>query len=282
MPKKAKYGTNVIEGGKLNESEWHKNRQVLHRTKVRSEFAEQAIPYYSQIEGIIMSFCKSTLRLNCFIILILTACAAPSKYNVEYTTIRFTDRAVPSFDYSLIKNVVVLPTVPSEYTKQNLYKYRAEILGQSDNIASYMTELLIKYGTQYSILERSRLEDILREYGLVTIELFDPQNAARIGKLAGADALIIGKGHWEASASLEKLDLSFVEMETGKVLWKETYNRNMLPKGSGWEHWEDIGDGRSRSLHFYEKALRFFLKKISPYNIDRTTRRRTFSLKKKI
>ena len=63
------------------------------------------------------------------------------------------------------------------------------------NVGVGMSEMLItelaKEGT-YTVVERSRLEAVLKEQNLSSTEQFDPATAAEIGKLLGVDAVIVG------------------------------------------------------------------------------------------
>jgi len=65
----------------------------------------------------------------------------------------------------------------------------------ADSLATYLFEVLIdKAGSKLSVelVERTRLSAILRELKLSAAGLVNPENAKKIGNIAGVDALIVG------------------------------------------------------------------------------------------
>jgi TolB-like protein len=67
-----------------------------------------------------------------------------------------------------------------------------------------------------SIVERSQIENILKEQKLNNSSKFDPNTASKIGKLLGAQIILTG-GYFEMMGSL-RLDARFIDVETGKIL----------------------------------------------------------------
>lgn len=67
-----------------------------------------------------------------------------------------------------------------------------------------------------SIVERDKLEAILKEQKLSNSKEFDPNTAAKIGKLLGAQVILTG-GYFEMMGSL-RIDARFIDVETGKIL----------------------------------------------------------------
>lgn len=69
------------------------------------------------------------------------------------------------------------------------------IFGQDVDIGKGITDLLVKYlvkdGT-YSVIERKALDKILAEQNFSNSDRANPASAARIGKLLGIDAMIVG------------------------------------------------------------------------------------------
>ena len=66
------------------------------------------------------------------------------------------------------------------------------------------------------IVERDKLEAVLKEQNLSNSKEFDPNTAAKVGKLLGAQIILTG-GYFEMMGSL-RLDARFIDVETGKIL----------------------------------------------------------------
>ena len=67
-----------------------------------------------------------------------------------------------------------------------------------------------------NIVERDRLEAILKEQKLSKSSQVDPATAAKVGKLLGAQIILTG-GYFEMMGSL-RIDARFIDVETGKIL----------------------------------------------------------------
>ncbi len=67
-----------------------------------------------------------------------------------------------------------------------------------------------------NIVERDRLEAILKEQKLSKSAQVDPATAAKVGKLLGAQVILTG-GYFEMMGSL-RIDARFIDVETGKIL----------------------------------------------------------------
>jgi len=71
----------------------------------------------------------------------------------------------------------------------------AAIFGTNVDIGRGITDLLVKYLVQdgtYSVIERQAMDKILAEQNFSNSNRADPTSAARIGKLLGVDAIIVG------------------------------------------------------------------------------------------
>ena len=66
------------------------------------------------------------------------------------------------------------------------------------------------------IVERDRLESVLTELKLGESRAFDKTTAAKVGKLLGAQYLVLG-GYFDVAGAL-RVDARVVEVETGKVV----------------------------------------------------------------
>lgn len=67
-----------------------------------------------------------------------------------------------------------------------------------------------------NIVERDKLEALLKEQKLSNSKEFDPSTAAKVGKLLGAQVILSG-GYFELMGSL-RIDARFIDVETGKIL----------------------------------------------------------------
>src|SRR3954470_6345545 len=71
----------------------------------------------------------------------------------------------------------------------------AALFGSDIDVGKGITDLLVKYlvkdGT-YSVIERKAMDKILSEQNFSNSDRANPASAAKIGKLLGVDALIIG------------------------------------------------------------------------------------------
>jgi curli biogenesis system outer membrane secretion channel CsgG len=80
----------------------------------------------------------------------------------------------PRADFSKIKRVAVL-----------------SFKGNKGEVASDMlSQALLRYGAD--VIERQRLDDILKEQNLTERNLLDPETTKKIGKLLGVDAIFLG------------------------------------------------------------------------------------------
>ena len=96
-------------------------------------------------------------------------------------------------------------------------KYDALRLGLAQMIISDL-----QGPTQYSIVERERLEDILKELALNQSNKIDPSSAARAGKLLGAEWLVVGS-FFEMMGTF-RIDARLIKTETGEVLHAKGVN----------------------------------------------------------
>ncbi len=94
--------------------------------------------------------------------LLLAACATP-KVAVN-----------PRADFSAIKRVAVLSFSGA----------------QGDLAADIMTQSLMERGAD--VIERQRLDAVMREQSLTASSAFDPSTAKQLGRLLGVDALFVG------------------------------------------------------------------------------------------
>ena len=112
-----------------------------------------------------------------------------------------------------------------------------------------------------AIVERDKLESILKEQKISNSTEFDPATAAKVGKLMGAQIILTG-GYFEMLGSL-RLDARFIDVETGKILKSdgvegEINNFFKLQKQLSWKIIKTldikITDAEKKSLEMNEKS----------------------------
>ena len=69
------------------------------------------------------------------------------------------------------------------------------------------------------IVERERLEEIIKEQKLSNSKKFDPSTAAKLGKLLGAEIILTGS-YFEMFGTF-RIDARFINVETGEILKSE-------------------------------------------------------------
>ncbi len=110
------------------------------------------------------------IRLVCVVSLLIVTCAAqqpPRKKRV----------AVMDFEYGTVKSAV------------------AAVFGTDQDVGKGISDMLVQKLVQegkYSVIERKALDKILAEQNFSNSDRADSSTAAKIGKILGVDAIIIG------------------------------------------------------------------------------------------
>ena len=106
------------------------------------------------------------VRLTCVFFLLVLTCAAQKKRV-----------AVFDFDYGTVQSSV------------------AAVFGNNQDVGKGISDMLVQrlvQGGKYSVIERKALDKILAEQNFSNSERADPASAAKIGKMLGVDAIIVG------------------------------------------------------------------------------------------
>jgi curli biogenesis system outer membrane secretion channel CsgG len=119
------------------------------------------------------------MRCNYFQRIIVLAivgllCVSCAQYNLQRRFIR------PPFDHSFIKKIAVV-----EFSNYSGKRDAGRII--ADRIEQQMVNR-----SDYEVISRMQLKQILREHRLSAKGVLSPSTARRIGKLAGVDALVVG------------------------------------------------------------------------------------------
>ncbi len=119
--------------------------------------------------------------------------------------------------------VAILP-VQSQLTDED--KKKKENLAEQ----AFTTELMEEQRVR--LIERGRIDQLLKEHALIQQGLIDEKNAAKIGKMAGADAVLISELFVEIDEALSKVPMveykkvrivvrisaRIIDVETGEIL----------------------------------------------------------------
>ncbi|MEO0140161.1 MAG: CsgG/HfaB family protein [candidate division WOR-3 bacterium] len=125
-------------------------------------------------------------------------CAAVAKYQADATL-------SPSFD---LRRAYRLAVLPPEYSR-----------------ASELMDALNREGMRagFSVVERSRVEEILAEQEFGYSGVVDPSTAVQLGKLMGADVVLISQASEKYDAEYESWNITIsgriVSVETGEILY---------------------------------------------------------------
>jgi curli biogenesis system outer membrane secretion channel CsgG len=190
---------------------------------------------------------------------ILAANSASSSSAAAQAPVRKKRVAVLDFDYATVQS------------------NSAAIFGSNVDIGKGITDLLVTYlvkdGT-YSVLERKAMDKILAEQNFSNSDRANPTTAAKIGKLLGADAIIVGSitqfgndkkttnvggagggfggfglggvGHSKTKAVVG-IDARIVDIDTGEILvvgeGKGESSRESTSLTGGGSNWHGFGAG---------------------------------------
>jgi len=92
-----------------------------------------------------------------------------------------------------------------------------------ENVADQYTLEFINMG--YNVVERTRLEKILREQGVQMTGVIDPNDAVKAGKILGVHAMVFGTV--VGQPNMWGLTMRMVSVESGIILWSA--NSNLRP-----------------------------------------------------
>jgi len=153
----------------------------------------------------------------------------------------------------------------------------AAVFGQDVDVGKGISDLLVKYLVKdgsYSVIERKAMDKILAEQNFSNSDRANPNSAAKIGKLLGVDAIIVGSitqfgndtkntgvggggggfggfglGGFKHSKSkaIVALDARFVDIDTGEILavaeGKGESSRESTSLTGGGGNWRGFGAG---------------------------------------
>ena len=149
----------------------------------------------------------------------------------------------------------LVPDVPNERVRLGIMNFTSKAYGVSDSMAAgisdFFARLLFK-ADDIMLVERERIDDVARELRLGMSGLVDPKSAAEIGKLAGAEYMLLGAitnlGHgqsggyvplpWVSLSTHEEkvkadLDIRVVKVETGEIVFADAASGTASKSSTG-------------------------------------------------
>ena len=103
--------------------------------------------------------------------------------------------AQPTTSHPTVAELEPLPALPPGTIRVGVVKFDSNAEGISEAEASALTDLFMRMlsnSDKIAVLERDRLEAVAREQKLTLSGVLDPETAARIGKLAGCQYILVG------------------------------------------------------------------------------------------
>lgn len=116
-----------------------------------------------------------------------------------------------------IKNVAVADFIKLDGTSTELGKYLAE----------QFADALTNSNTNFGVVDRSRVNSLLKEAGLETKGLMDPNTVAKLGKLKGFNAIVTGT--ITPMSDVIALNVKVLDLETAVTLASRKGNINRTP-----------------------------------------------------
>lgn len=97
----------------------------------------------------------------------------------------------------------------------------------NDKISDLLTHEFLRLG--YDVVERTEIEKLIKEQKLGASGFVDPDQAVAIGKLAGADSIVIGSGALEEKTrdELKYFTVKIIDLKTGSVAVTATLMKNL-------------------------------------------------------
>jgi TolB-like protein len=112
------------------------------------------------------------------------------------------------------------PAMPTPASKATLavvpFQARADILASRRSEVQTVEDALIRTfvaTNKFDVIERAKMEAVVNEHDFATSSFGDPANAARLGKLLGAQYLVVGNVH-ELGTSVVHGDIPYVDETT--------------------------------------------------------------------
>ena len=161
-----------------------------------------------------------------------------------------------------------------DFDYATVQSYSSAAFGTNVDVGKGISDLTVKYLVQdgtYSVIERQAMDKILREQNFSNSDRADPNSAAKIGKLLGVDAIIVGSvtqfgndtqnqkvggggGNWggygiggfshKKTKAIVAVDARIVNIDTAEIMGvasgkgeSSRESTSLLGGGSNWHGW---------------------------------------------
>ena len=98
---------------------------------------------------------------------------------------------------------------------------------ENDKISDLLIHEFLRLG--YDVVERTEIEKLIKEQKLGASGFVDPDQAVTIGKMAGADSIVIGSGALEDKSrdELKYFTVKIIDLKTGSVVVTANLVKNL-------------------------------------------------------
>ena len=117
---------------------------------------------------------------------------------------------------------------PDEINKVAVFKFdKIRYYQTADKISDLLIHEFLKLG--FDVVERADIERLVKEQKLSISGFIDPKEAVAIGKLTGADTIVIGTGELDPKDKdmLTYLVIKVISLKTGSVIITANLKKNM-------------------------------------------------------
>ena len=116
---------------------------------------------------------------------------------------------------------------PDDIKRVAIFKMDRLSYRENDKISDLLIHEFLRLG--YDVVERTEIERLIKEQKLGASGFVDPNQAVAIGKLAGADSIVIGSGALEDKQRdvLKYFTIKVIDLKSGSVVITANLTRNL-------------------------------------------------------
>ncbi len=134
----------------------------------------------------------------------------------------FTSSCRSSIDIVISRHVD-----PDDIKRVAIFKMDRLSYRENDKVSDLLIHEFLRLG--YDVVERTEIERLIKEQKLGVSGFVDPNQAVAIGKLAGADSIVIGSGALEDKQRdvLKYFTIKVIDLKSGSVVITANLTRNL-------------------------------------------------------
>lgn len=119
---------------------------------------------------------------------------------------------------SSIEVVISKHVDPNDIKRIAIFKMDRLSYRENDKVSDLLIHEFLKLG--YDVVERTEIDRLVKEQKLGASGLVDPDKAVAIGKLAGADSIVLGSGALEDRNKdiLKYFTIKIIDLKSGSVM----------------------------------------------------------------